>query len=81
MTSSIRSLLISSAMLAMLGPASALPLAPLPPQSAATLAQPAAADLLCGRGWHYNWFFLRCERNPHICPAGQFWVSMLRVCM
>ena len=81
MSLTIRSALIASAALAMLGTATAMPLDPQLPAQIATPLTQSVSDLLCGRGWHYNYFFLRCDRNPHICPAGQFWVSMLRVCL
>lgn len=80
MMQTIRTLLATSLLFAAIGSADALPIAPQAPQIVSPMPQPAA-DLLCGRGWHYSWFTLHCERNPHICPAGQFWVSMLRLCL
>lgn len=37
--------------------------------------------LLCGNGWHYSFYYFKCERNRHRCPAGTHWISLLKVCV
>ena len=60
------------------------------PASAVSIPAPAAApdaslvpvkDLLCGSGWHYSFYYFKCIRNRHQCPAGKHWISLLKVCV
>jgi len=65
---------------------SAVPLAAAAPLTVPGLqVQPSPAvpvdGLLCGRGWHWSYVYLKCERNRHRCPAGKHWISLLRTCV
>ena len=83
MTKPFRALMAAGAMLAVLvsaSPAGALPPLSVPPEASSTLSEPANG-LLCGRGWHWSYFYFKCERNRHRCPNGKHWISLLRVCV
>ena len=40
-----------------------------------------AKGLLCGGGWHYSFYYFKCVRNRHHCPAGKHWISLLKTCV
>ena len=61
------------------GPSLALPLAV--PAAPPDMSAIPAKGLLCGGGWHYSFYYFKCIRNRHHCPAGQHWISLLKVCV
>jgi hypothetical protein len=83
MSRSIRALMAvgtTFAVLAAATPAGAVPPLDGLPDIASPVSEPANG-LLCGRGWHWSYFYFKCERNRHRCPDGKHWISLLKVCL
>ena len=74
-----RPFVISLMLCAMMGSANAVTLPE--PAGPGVISTIPARGLLCGNGWHYSFYYFKCERNRHRCPAGTHWISLLKVCV
>jgi hypothetical protein len=87
MSKSTRNKLAILAMVAGLAVPGSLRLATAEMLAPSVVPQPVIAssmlgsNLLCGRGWHWSWFLMKCLRNWHKCPDGQYWIPVVRICV